>query len=178
MLKWSRKTATNHIAQHVEDHHIGVLQQMVLLEQLHCLAGYVATAASTSWRATRLHTHHSVVSLEHEVFWLQLFSVKIYGFENINHRGHHRLGEGEGGIVLGIAADLKHPFPQLGEGGREVGGGGGFADTALAINGDYQGARLDLHRGVLVNLEAAFTVEAGQGCGHGVRVRESGNLEL
>ena len=117
MLQRRRKTTAHHITEHVEDHHVGVLQQVMLLEQLHGLAGHIATAAGASRRTTGLHAHDAVEAFEHEVLRAQFLGVEIHGFKDVDHRGHHLLGEREGAVVLRVAADLQHPLAQLGEGG-------------------------------------------------------------
>ena len=47
-----RQTPANHIAEYIKDHHIGVFEQVVLLQQLHRLAGDVATASGAGRGAT------------------------------------------------------------------------------------------------------------------------------
>ena len=161
VLQRCGKAPAHHISQHVKDHHIGFFEQVVLLEQLHRLASDISTATRTGRRPAGFHTHHPVVALKHEVFRPQFLGVEINGFEDIDDRGHHPLGEGESAVVLGIATDLQHPLAQLGEGGRQVGGGGGLTDPPLAVNSKHQGAFLDRHRGVLVDLQAALAIGPG-----------------
>ena len=81
---------------------------MMLLEQLHRLAGDVSAAAGAGRRTARFDTLHAVVPLEHEIFGAQLFGMEIDRFEHVDHRGHHLLGERERGIVFRVAADLQH----------------------------------------------------------------------
>ena len=171
VLKRCGKATTHHISQHIKDHHIGFFEQVVLLEQFHRLACDIATATSTRRRTTRLHTHHAVVTLKHKVFGPQFFSMKINRFENIDHGGHHSLGEGESAVVLWIATDLQHPLTQLREGRRKVGRGSGFTDPTFAINRQHQGTLLDSHGGIKVYLHAALAIGLGSGwriecCGH------------
>ena len=120
MLQRCGKAAADHIPQHVKDHHVGVFQQVMLLEQLHGLPGDVATAAGARWRAAGFHAHHPVEAFKDEVVGLQLLAVEVHLFEDVDHRWHHLVGQGEGAVVLGIATDLKHPFAQLGKRSREI----------------------------------------------------------
>ena len=113
MLQRSREAAANHIAQHIEDHHIGFFQQVVFLQQFHRLSGDIPTTAGAGRRTAGFDALHAVVALKDVIFGPQFLGVEVHGFEDIDHRGHHLLGEGEGGIVLGITADLQHPLAQF-----------------------------------------------------------------
>ena len=62
VLKGSGEAATDHIAQHVKDHHVGVVEQMVFLEQLHRLPDNVAAAAGAGGGSARFDAHHAVVA--------------------------------------------------------------------------------------------------------------------
>ena len=117
VLQRGGETTTHHIAEHIEDHHIGVFQQMVLLEQLHGLPGHVSAAARARRWAAALDALHPVEAGEDEILRPQLFAVEVHLLEDVDHRRHHLVGEGEGAVVLGVAADLKHPLAQLREGG-------------------------------------------------------------
>ena len=110
MLKRCSEAATHHIAKHVKDHHIGVFKKMVLFKQLHGLAGDVATATGSCRWPSALHAFHAVVSREHEVFGAELLAVKVHLLEDVNHRWHHFMGEGEGAVVLRVTANLEHAF--------------------------------------------------------------------
>ncbi len=48
MLQWRREAPANHVAKHVEDHDIGVIEEMVLFQQLHRLADHVAAATGAA----------------------------------------------------------------------------------------------------------------------------------
>ena len=110
MLKRSSEATANHIAQHVKDHHIGVFEKMVLLQQLHGLAGDIAAAPGSGRWSSAFHALHTVVSGEHEVLGAELFAVKVHLLENVNHRWHHFVGEGECAVVLRVTANLEHAF--------------------------------------------------------------------
>jgi hypothetical protein len=157
VLQRRGEAPAHHIAQHVEDHHVGVLQQVVLLEQLHGLADHVAAAAGARRRPAGLDAHHAVVAFEDEVLEPQLLGVEVDRLEHVDDGGHQLLGQREGAVVLGVAADLQHPLAELGEGGRQVGGGGALADAALAVDGEDLGVA-DLHARVELHLHAALAV--------------------
>ena len=166
VLQRRGKAPTHHITEHIKDHHIGVLEQVMLLEQLHRLPGDIATTTGARRRTTGFHTLHAVEAFEHEIFWPQFLGVEVHGFENVDHRGHHLLGEREGAVVLGIATDLKHPLAELGEGGRQIGAGGALADAPFAIHGNHQGAFLNLKTSLLVHLNTALAIGTGKRGGH------------
>ena len=106
MLQRGCEPSANHIAEHIENHHIRVFQEVMLFEEFHRLAGHIATAACSGWGATTFNALHTVVASEDEVVGTKLFAVEIDFLKDVNHRGHHRMGEGEGAVVLGVAADL------------------------------------------------------------------------
>ena len=83
--------------------------------------------------------------------------MEVDAFQDINHRGREHLGEGEGGVVLGVASDLQNALAELGKGGGEVRGGGALADAALAIDGEHLGGS-DAKIGVHLDLDAALAV--------------------
>ena len=120
MLQGRSETAAHHITQHIEDHHVGIFKQVVLLEQLHRLAHHIPATASASRRPACFHAHHTVVAFEHEVLQAQFFGVEVDRLQYIDHRGHELLGERESGVVLGVAADLQHSLAELGECDRQV----------------------------------------------------------
>ena len=159
MLQGRGKSAADHIAQHIKNHHVGVFQQVVLFEQLDGLSDHIAAATGSRRRAAGFDAHHAVVAGENKVFQPQLFGMEIHGFQRVDHRGIELLGQGEGGIMLGVAADLQHAFTQLAEGRRQIRRGGALADAAFAVNGkDFGGA--NFHAGVQLDLHAAFTIAA------------------
>ena len=110
VLQWRSKTAAHHVAQHVKNHHVGVFQQVVFLQQLDRLANHIATTACPCRWAACFNTHHAVVARENKVFHPQLFSMKVYRLQHVNDGGQHFFGEGEGGVMLGVAANLQHPL--------------------------------------------------------------------
>ena len=130
----------------------------MLFEQLHCLAHHITTTACACRRSARFNAHHAVVAWEHKVFDTQLFSVEVNSFEHVNDGGQHLLGECEGAVVLGVAANLQNPFAHFGKCGRQVRRCGAFANAALAINGKNFGIA-NFHIGVELNLQAALAVE-------------------
>jgi hypothetical protein len=138
-----------------------VLQQVVLLQQLHRLAHHIAAAAGARGRAAGLDAHHAVIALGHEILGPQFLGVEIDLLQDVDHRGLQVPGQREGRIVLRVAADLQHLLAQFGKRRRQVRGGGRFADPALAVDREHLGA-LDLHRRVLMDLERAFAVLAFQ----------------
>ena len=117
MLKGGCKSSANHISQDVKDHHVGVLQEVVLLQQFHGLPCHVATAARACRWPAAFHTLHTVEAGEDEIIRPELFTVKINLLQDVNHRWHHHVGEGEGAVVLWVAADLQHPLSQFGKSG-------------------------------------------------------------
>ena len=78
--------------------------------------------------------------------------MELHGLQRVDDGGGEALGEGEGGVVLGIAADLQHALAELGEGHRQIRRGRALADAALAVDGEDLGCpnveigiKLDLH---------------------------------
>ena len=139
----------------------------MLFQQLHGLPGHIAATAGPCRWAAAFDALHTVETGEDEVFRTQLLAVEVDFLEDVDHRRHHLVGEGEGAVVLGVAADLQDPFAQLGEGSGEVGGGGGLTDAAFAVDGDHQGFLLNVEGGVLVDLHTAFAIcGTRQGRGH------------
>ena len=67
MLQGGRKATTHHITQHIKNHHVGVFEQVVLLEQLHGLARDIAATARTRRRTTGFDTHHPIEALKDKV---------------------------------------------------------------------------------------------------------------
>ena len=92
--------------------------------------------------------------------------MEIDRFQRIDHGWHQALSQREGGIVLGIAADLQHSLADLRKGRGEIGRGCRLPDPALAIDCEDLGA-FNLHVRVELNLDAAFSVftlvERGRG---------------
>jgi hypothetical protein len=99
---------------------VGVLQQVVLLQQLHRLADDVAAAAGARGRAAGLDAHHAGMALHHEILGAEFLGVEVHALQHVDHGGDHALGEGEGAVVLGIAADLQHALAELGEGDERL----------------------------------------------------------
>ena len=64
MLQRGREAAADDVAEHVEDHHVGVVEQVMLLEELDGLADDIAAAAGAGGRAARLDAHHAVIALD------------------------------------------------------------------------------------------------------------------
>ena len=77
------------------------------------MASHVAAAAGAGWWPATFNAFHAVVAGEDEVVGTELFAVEIDFFEDVNHRWHHRVGEGEGAVVFWIAADLQNAFAEL-----------------------------------------------------------------
>ena len=168
MLQGSGETAANHIAQNVEDHHVGVLEHMVLFEQLDGLPDDIATTAGTGGRAAGFDTFHAVEAVKDEVLGAQFLGMEIHLLENIDHRRHETASEREGTVVLGVAADLKHPLAQHRKRRRQVRGRRRFADPPLAIDRENLGA-LDLRAFVLMHLHRSFAVLSAQARGGSVQ---------
>ncbi len=159
MLQRGREAAAHHIPQYVEDHHVGFFQQVMLLQQLHRLAHHVAAAARAGRRSARLHAHHAVKARVDEVLDPQLLRVEVHRLQHIDDGRQQLLGERESGVVLRVAADLQHALAELAERDRQVGGGGAFADTALAVDGEDFG-RAYFDGRVHLNLDAALAIAA------------------
>ena len=113
--------------------------------------------------------------------------MKVHGFEHINHRGQHFFGESESAVVLGVTTNLQYPLTQSGKGGRQVGGGGAFANAAFAINGKHfgianfhTGVELHLHAALAVGASAAFDLADGNagGFNHGVFPVRTSSAEM
>ncbi len=164
MLQGGSEATADDVAEHVEDHHIGVLEQMVLLEQLHRLANDIAAAAGAGRRTARLHAHHAIVALIDEVLGAQLLGVEVDLLEDVDDRGHQPLGQREGGVVLGIAADLQHALAELGQRDRKVRRRRALADATLAIHREHLGGADDDVR-IELHLDAAGAIGASRrGC--------------
>ena len=162
VLQRRGKSAAHHIAQHVEDHHIGIFEQVVLLEQLDRLANHIAAAAGAGRRAAGLDAHHPVEAFEHVVLGPQFLGVELDRFEHVDHGRHQLLGQGEGRIVLRIAADLEHPVAQHRERRRKVRRGGRFADPAFAIDREHLGGTDAVGR-IEPDLDRTFAVSLADG---------------
>ena len=63
-----RKATAHNVTQHVENHHIGVIKQVMFLQQLHGLTDNITAAACTRWRATGFNAHHAIVAFIDIVF--------------------------------------------------------------------------------------------------------------
>ncbi len=113
MLQRSGKAAADDVAEHVEDHDVGIFEQMMLLEKLDGLADDITAAAGAGRRPAGLQAHDPVIAFEHEIFRAQLLGVEVHGFQHVDHRRHQTLGQREGRVVLGIAADLQHALAEL-----------------------------------------------------------------
>ena len=107
MLQGGRKATADHVAQHVEDHDVGVFQHVVLLEQFHGLANDITAAASASRGAACLHAFHAVEAFKHEVLGAEFLGMKIDVFEDVDDRGDQRAGQRERAVMLRITADLQ-----------------------------------------------------------------------
>ncbi len=157
MLQRRREAAAHHIAQHIENHHIRIFEEMVLLEQLDGLPHDIAAAAGASRRTAGFHAHHAIEALEHIVIGPQFLVVEIMLFQHVDHGGHQFLGQREGAVMLGIATDLQHALAEQGESRGQIGRCCRFADAALAINRKHLGA-FDLLAGIERDLHAAFAI--------------------
>ena len=124
MLQGCGKSTANHVAQHVENHHIGVFEKMVLFEEFDGLPGDVATTTGARRWTTAFHAHHTVVPGEHEVFGSKFFAVEVNFLKDVDHCGHHAVRQSEGAVVLRIAANLQNTLAEFGKGRRQVGRGG------------------------------------------------------
>ena len=162
MLQRGREAAAHHVAEHVEDHHVGVFEQVVFLQQLDGLAHHVAAAAGAGRRAAGLDTHHPVVAREDEVLDAQFLGMEVDRLEHVDHGGQHLLGQREGAVVFRVAADLQHPLAHLREGRRQVAAGGALADASLAVDREHLGGA-DLQVRVELHLHAALAVGTGGG---------------
>ena len=96
MLQRRGEAAADHVAEHVEDHDVGVFEQVMLLQQLHRLADDVAAAAGAGRRAAGLDAHHAVVALEDEVLDAQFLGVEVHRLEHVDDGRHQLLGQREG----------------------------------------------------------------------------------
>ena len=159
MLQGCRKATADHIAQHIEDHHIGIFQQMMLLEQLDRLAHDITATAGAGGRATGLDAHDAIIAHGHEILGAEFFGVEIHIFQNIDHRRLQMARQRECAVMLWVTADLEHFLAQLGERRRQVGGGRRFADPAFAVNRENLRA-LDLHRRVEMHLKRSLAIFA------------------
>jgi hypothetical protein len=59
--------------------------------------------------------------------------MEVHALKHVDDGRHQLLGQGEGRVMLRIAADLQHALAELGEGDREVRRGCRFSNPALAI---------------------------------------------
>jgi hypothetical protein len=159
VLQRRSEAAADDVAEHVEDHHVGVLEQVVLLQQLDGLADHVATAAGAGRRSAGLDAHHAVVAREDEVLDAQFLGVEIDRLEHVDDGRQHLLRQREGRVVLRVAADLQHALAKLRERGRQVARRGALADAALAVDREHLRVA-DLHARVEFDLNAALAVEA------------------
>jgi hypothetical protein len=84
VLERRGKAAADHVAEHVEDHDVGVFEQVMLLQQLHRLADDVAAAAGARRRAAGLDAHHAVVALVDEILDAQLLGVEVDRLQHVD----------------------------------------------------------------------------------------------
>ena len=151
------ETAADDVAQHVEDDDVRLLEQVVLLQQLHRLADDIAAAAGAGGRAAGFDAEHAVIAFDHEILGPQLLGVEADAVQHVDHRRDHPAGQREGAVVLRIAADLQHPLAELAEGNREVRAGRALADAALAVDGE-DGRALDLRGAIGMHLHASIAI--------------------
>ena len=145
MLQRRGEATADDVAEHVEDHDVGVLEQVMLLQELHRLADDIAAAAGAGRRAAGLDAHDAVVALVDEVLDAQLLAVEVHALQHVDDGRHEPLGQREGRIVLRVAADLQHALADLGERGREIGRHRALADAALAVDREHlRGADRDV----------------------------------
>ena len=85
VLERGGEAAAHDVAQHVEDHDVGLFEQVMLLEELHGLAHDVAAATGAGRRSAGLDAHDAVVALEHEVLGAQFLGMEIDLFEDVDH---------------------------------------------------------------------------------------------
>ncbi len=85
VLQGGGKSATDHIAQHVENHHIGVFQQVMLLQQLHRLPHHIAAATRAGRGTARLDAFHAVKSGGDVILGPQFLGMEIDRFQNVDH---------------------------------------------------------------------------------------------
>ena len=134
VLERRREAAADHVSQHVEDHDVGVLEQVVLLEELHRLADDVAAAAVPAGRAAGLDCNiHAVCSHRRtRVLDPQLLGVEFDVSSTSITVGIKNSAEREVLSGLGVAPILMTRLPSLEEGGGSVfDEGRRFPDAAL-----------------------------------------------
>ena len=161
VLQGGREAAADHVTEDVEDHHVGVFQKVMLFQKLDGLADDIAAAAGAGWGAASLHTFHAVEAGGDVILGAEFFGVEVDLLEDVDDRGLQAAREGEGGIMLRVAADLQHAFAHHGKRGREVRRGGGLADAALAVDGEDLGT-VDADAGVEGDLDGAFAVKSAE----------------
>jgi hypothetical protein len=115
---------------------VRLLEQVVLLEELHRLPDHVAAAPRAGGRAARLHAEHAAIAFEDEILGPQLLGVEVHCGQGVDHGRSQALREGEGAVVLRVAADLQHALADAAEGDGEVGGGRALPDAALSVDGE------------------------------------------
>ena len=86
VLQGGREAAADHVAEDVEDHHVGVFQKVVLLQELDGLADDVAAAAGACGRAASLDADHAVVAGGDEILGAEFLGVEVDLLEDVDHR--------------------------------------------------------------------------------------------
>ena len=118
MLQGRCKAATDHIAKHIKNNDIGFIEKVMFFQQLDGLTDHITAAACTRGWTTCLDAHHAVIALVDKVFDAQLLTVKLHRLQNINNGGHEFFRKREGGVMLGVAANLQDTLTQLRKGCR------------------------------------------------------------
>jgi hypothetical protein len=175
MLQRCREAAAHDVAEYVEDHDVGIFEEMVFFEELDGLTDHIAAATRTGRRAAGLDAHDAVIPFEGEVFDAQLFGVKIHGFEHVDDGRHQTLGQRESRVMLRIAADLQHALAELGKSHGQIRRRRALADTALAVNGKHL-CVTDLQIRIEWNLHAALAVGRSYGAMFERRYRYAGDV--
>ena len=125
----------------------------MFLEQLDRLSDDEAAATGSGRRPAGLDAHHAIVAFDHVVFRAQFLGMELHRLQRVDDCRSEALGQREGRIVLGVAADLQHALAELRERDRQVRRRRALADAALAVDREhFRGPDLnvriefDLHR--------------------------------
>ena len=116
-----RKAAAHHVAEHVIEDDVGLVdvEEAQVLEEVEGGDDATAGATETGRGAARLDAEHAAKAHARDL--VEALGVGV-GLAEIVHHGLERLAtqQVDGGVGLGIAADLDDAFAQRGKGGGEV----------------------------------------------------------
>ena len=130
-----RKTATDHIAQYVIQHHIRliVFEQFHIFQKLECCNNASTCTAKSRCRSAGLDTEDSSITFLRDL--CQLIRFLIFLPHIIHHRAKRLAAKQiDRRIRLRITSDLNDTFSHVCKSGCQIRSHCGLSDTALSVN--------------------------------------------